>query len=52
VFETRVLRGVFVPKGDEVIGDRRRPYNEDLHTKYYSGDQIKKQWRGGECSTD
>jgi hypothetical protein len=31
VFENRVLRGIFGPKRDEVIGDWRKLNNEDLH---------------------
>jgi hypothetical protein len=27
VFENRVLRGVFGPKGDEVMGERRKLHN-------------------------
>jgi len=42
VFENRVLRGIFEPKWDEVIGERRRLYKEELGTKYYSGDKVKK----------
>jgi hypothetical protein len=45
VFKNRVLRRIFGPKTDEVAGDWRRLRNEELYdllTKYYSGDQIKK----------
>jgi hypothetical protein len=31
VFENRVLRRIFVPKRDEVIGDWRKVHNEELH---------------------
>jgi len=43
-FENRVLRKIFGPKGDEVTGEWRRLYNEQLYdlTICYSGDQIKK----------
>ena len=34
VFENRVLRRVFGPKGDEVIGDWRKLHNEELHDLY------------------
>jgi hypothetical protein len=31
VFENRVLRGIFGPKRDEVIGGWRKLHNEELH---------------------
>jgi hypothetical protein len=31
VFENRVLRRKFVPKRDEVTGDRGKLHNEELH---------------------
>jgi hypothetical protein len=31
VFENRVLRRIFGPKGDEVIGGYRKLCNEELH---------------------
>jgi hypothetical protein len=31
VFENRVLRRIFGPKGDEVAGDWRKLHNEELH---------------------
>jgi hypothetical protein len=34
VFEKRVLRGIFGPKGDEVIGDWRKLHNEDFHNLF------------------
>jgi hypothetical protein len=34
VFENRVLRGIFGPKGDEVIGGWRNLHNEELHNLY------------------
>jgi hypothetical protein len=49
VFENRVLRRIFGPKRDGVTGEWRRLHNEELSTKYYSGDQIKEV--GGACST-
>jgi hypothetical protein len=36
VFENRMLRRIFGPKGDEVIGDRRKLHNEALHNLYSS----------------
>jgi hypothetical protein len=32
VFENRVLRGIFVPKGEEVAGGWRKLHNEELPT--------------------
>jgi hypothetical protein len=31
VFENRVLRRIFGPKGDEMTGDWRKMHNEELH---------------------
>jgi hypothetical protein len=31
VFENRVLRKIFGPKGDEVTGEWRKLHNEELH---------------------
>jgi hypothetical protein len=36
VFEKRVLRGIFGPKRDEVIGECRKLYNEELSDLYSS----------------
>jgi Leu/Phe-tRNA-protein transferase len=36
VFKNRVLRKVFVPKRDEVIGKLRRLHNEELYDLYFS----------------
>jgi hypothetical protein len=30
-FENRVLRGIFGPKMDEIVRDRRKLNNEELH---------------------
>jgi hypothetical protein len=54
VFENRVPRGIFGPKKDEVTGEWRKLYTEELtdlySTKYYySGDQIEKNEMGGAC---
>jgi hypothetical protein len=44
MFENRVLRGIFVPKRDEVTGEWRKlhVHNEELHdlysTHYCTGD--------------
>jgi hypothetical protein len=34
VFENRVLRRIFGPKGDEVTGEWRKLHNEELHDFY------------------
>jgi hypothetical protein len=36
VFENRVLRRIFAPKGDEVTGEWRKLHNEELHDLYSS----------------
>jgi hypothetical protein len=36
VFENRVLRRIFGPKGDEVMGDSRKLHSEELHNLYSS----------------
>jgi hypothetical protein len=41
VFENRVLRGVFGPKGDEVTGEWRKLQNGELHNVYSSPDIIR-----------
>jgi hypothetical protein len=38
VFENRVLRIIFGPKRDEVVGGWRRLHNEELHNLYASSD--------------
>jgi hypothetical protein len=37
----RVLRGIFGPKRDEVMGDWRKPHNEELHNLYSSPNIIR-----------
>ena len=50
-----MLRRIFGPQRDEVTGEWRRLNNEKLndlyYTKYYLGDQIKKNEMGRACST-
>jgi hypothetical protein len=41
VFENRVLRGIFGPKGDEVTGEWRKLRSEELHVLYSSPDIIR-----------
>jgi hypothetical protein len=41
VFENRVLRRLFGPKRDEVLGEWRKLHNEELHNLYYSPDIIR-----------
>jgi hypothetical protein len=41
VFENRVLRRIFGPKRDEVIGEWRKLHNEELHNLYSSPDIIR-----------
>jgi hypothetical protein len=40
VFENRVLRRIFGPKRDEVMGDWRKIHNEELHNLYSSPNII------------
>jgi hypothetical protein len=41
VFENRVLRGIFGPKRDEVIGGWRKLHSEELHNLYCSPSIIR-----------
>jgi hypothetical protein len=41
VFEKRVLRRIFEPKGDEVTGGWRKLHNDELHNLYSSPSIIK-----------
>jgi hypothetical protein len=47
VFESRVLRRIFVPKRDEVTGECRKLHSEELHSLYSSQDIVRqvKSWR-------
>jgi hypothetical protein len=55
VFESRVLRGIFVSKRDEVTGELRKLHNEELLDLYcspnfFSGDKMEKNEMGGACN--
>jgi hypothetical protein len=41
VFENRVLRRIFGPKRDEVMGGWRKLHNEELHNLYSSPSTIR-----------
>jgi hypothetical protein len=41
VFENRVLRGIFGPKGDEVMGEFRKLNGGELHNLYSSPDIVR-----------
>jgi hypothetical protein len=41
LFENRVLRRIFDQKRDEVMGDRRKLHNEELHNLYSSPNIIR-----------
>jgi hypothetical protein len=41
VFENRVLRRIFGPKGDEVMGEWRKLHNKELHNLYSSPSIIR-----------
>jgi hypothetical protein len=47
VFENRVLRRIFGPKRDEVMGGWRKLHNEALHNLYSSPNIIRVISRGG-----
>jgi hypothetical protein len=52
VSENRVLRRIFGPKREEVVGDWRRLHSEELHNLYASlniikGDRLKEEEMAG-----
>jgi hypothetical protein len=49
VFENRMLRRIFGPMRDEVMGEWRKSHNDELHNLYPSPDQIKMNEVGGAC---
>jgi hypothetical protein len=57
VFENRVLRRIFGPKRDEMMGDWRKLHNEELHNLHSSPNIIKmfksrRMKMGRACSTN
>jgi hypothetical protein len=51
VFENKVLRGTFGPKGYGIIGGWRKLHNEELHYSYSSPNMtIKEDEMGRACS--
>jgi hypothetical protein len=54
VFENRVLRRIFGPKGDRVTGGWRKLHNEELHNLYSSPSIIRiiKSQRMRTCGTN
>ena len=41
VFDSRLLRKIFGPKGDEMTGKRRRLHNEELNDLYCSPNTVR-----------
>jgi hypothetical protein len=54
VFENRVVRKIFGPKRDEMMGDWRNLHNEELHNLYSPNiiRMIKEDEMGRACSTN
>ena len=51
VFENKVLRRIFGPRRDEVTGDWRKLYNEELNDLYCSPNivrviKLRRRWEG------
>jgi hypothetical protein len=40
VFENRLLRRIFGPKREEVVGGWRRLHNEELHNNLYASPNV------------
>jgi hypothetical protein len=49
MFENRILRRIFGPKRDEVMGELRKLHSEELHNLYSS--QVKANEVGRACGT-
>jgi hypothetical protein len=47
IFENRVLRRIFGPKRDEMVGGWRKLHNEKLHNLYCSPSIIEVSSQGG-----
>jgi hypothetical protein len=47
VFEIRVLRGIFGPKGEEETGDWRMLHEEESYTLYFSPSRVMCPDQGG-----
>ena len=41
MFENRVLRGIFGPERDEVTGEWRELYNEEVNDLYFSPNIVR-----------
>jgi hypothetical protein len=50
VFENRVLRRIFGPKRDEIIGGWRKLQNEELHNSYSSPNTIRMKSSSVRCA--
>jgi hypothetical protein len=56
VFKNMVMRKIFGPKRNEVTGERKKLYTEELYDMYstqkcYLGNLIKRKQMGGACGT-
>ena len=52
MFENRVLRRIFEPKGNGVTGEWRKLHNEELNSLYSSPSNVRvKNEMGGVCGT-
>jgi hypothetical protein len=52
VFDKRVLRRIFGPKRDEVMGGWRKLHNKELRDLYFLHYQVKVDQVGGVCGTN
>jgi hypothetical protein len=51
VFENSVVRRIFGPTRDEVVGEWRTLHNEEIHDLYSSSNKIERNEMGGTCSS-